>query len=176
MSAKTCLLVDDDVAVLHSLRRTIRQMLPELQIELFTDPKEAFLRGSTQSFAIIISDYRMPGMNGATFLSAYKQLQPEAVRLMLSASSAFETVLEAVNQGEVFRYIPKPWQEAELEETLRLALRMHDELVAAKQIEHELAKIDICFANRKIEEQRLEQQEPGITKVNWGPDGAVHLD
>lgn len=176
MSTQHCLLVDDDPAVLAALRRAIRQFLPELNIETFTDPKQAFLRGSEVSFAVIISDYRMPTMNGATLLSAFKQLQPEAVRLMLSASSEFETVLEAINEGAIFRYIPKPWQDAELEETMRQALAMHHDLVASKQLEREMATLQVSFEKKEIEAKRLEQQEPGITKVNWGLDGAVHLD
>jgi response regulator RpfG family c-di-GMP phosphodiesterase len=67
-----------------------------------------------QSFDAIISDMRMPGMNGAEFLQAARTLQPRAVRLLLTGHADAASALQAVNQGEVFRYFTKPWDDAQL--------------------------------------------------------------
>ena len=87
---------------------------------------------------------------------------------MLSASTEFDTVMRAVNDAEVFRYIPKPWQLSDLQETLVLALARRDE---NDQTQLQLGQM----TQRELEERQLEADEPGITKVNWGPDGSIML-
>ena len=110
------LLLDDEINVLHALQRTLRQCFPaeDLRIEIFTEPEQALLRSGEVPFDIVVSDYRMPEMNGVDFLRAIKGIQPAAVRLLLSASTEFDMVINAINQAAVFRYIAKPWLVEEL--------------------------------------------------------------
>lgn len=172
------LLLDDEINVLHALQRALRGCLSdeELQVESFTDPELALLRCGEVDFDVAVADYRMPSMNGVDFLKMVKGIQPDAVRLVLSASTEFETVLKAVNQAEVFRYIAKPWQPDELSGALRLAFARRDQALAERRLlERERQKASEPTP-QELEAQRLEAEEPGITKVNWGPDGSVRLD
>ena len=172
------LLVDDEINVLHALQRTLRQSVvnDELQIEIYTDLQQALARSREVAFDIVISDYRMPEMNGVDFLKALKEIQPDTVRLVLSASTEFDILMDAINQAEVFRYIIKPWQDVELKETIQLALARRDQALEDLRL---FDKLRVQFGEmtpQELEAKRLEADEPGITKVNWGPDGSVPLD
>jgi two-component system, probable response regulator PhcQ len=175
---KRLLIVDDEINVLHALQRTLRQHLPpkELRIEIYTTPQQALERCVEVAFDVIISDYNMPEMNGIDFLKTAKLIQPDAIRLMLSASSEFKTVMSAVNEAEVFRYICKPWQKEELEETIRLALAHKNQVMEDRHLADEVRVQRGALTPQELEAKRLEEQEPGITKVNWGTDGAIYLD
>lgn len=171
-------MVDDEINMLRALQRTLRHfMLDEkLQIEIYTDTHQALARSSEVAFDIVISDYRMPDMNGVEFLKAYQRIQPDTVRLMLSASTEFHILMAAINQSEVFRYITKPWQDAELKETILLALARRDKAGEDLRLFDQLRVQFGEMTPQELEAKRLEAEEPGITKVNWGPDGSVHLD
>jgi two-component system, probable response regulator PhcQ len=172
------LLVDDEINVLHALKRTIRQcgLEGEINVEIFTDPQLALARSNEVPFDLVISDFRMPAMNGVEFLQAYKAIQSDSVRLILSASTEFETLMNAINQAEVFRYIAKPWQQDDIKTILQLALERRDQSREDLRLFNELREHLGELTPQELEAKRLEEDEPGITKVNWGPDGSVHLD
>lgn len=172
------LLVDDEVHVLQALHRALRQSFTgqNLHIETFTDPEQALLRSGEATFDVVVSDYRMPGINGIDFLKMIKQTQPDAVRLVLSASTEFETVMQALNQAEVFRYIPKPWQGDELTATLAAAFARYDQAVEDRRLADLLRPEQGELTPQELEARRLEAEEPGITKVNWGEDGSVRIE
>ncbi|MEB0136897.1 response regulator [Actimicrobium sp. CCC2.4] len=165
------LLLDDDPLILHALQRTLRQCKfdVELRIEVFTDPAEALVRAAEIDIDLAISDYHMPAMNGIQFLNRFRQIQPDAVRMVLSASTEFNTAVRAINEAEVFRFIPKPWQWEELQQTIVLALARRDQNVALTLEQTSLSAQELAL-------RKLEADEPGITKVNWGADGSVQLD
>jgi DNA-binding NtrC family response regulator len=83
------LLVDDEANVLSALQRALRRFLPETEVEIQVcqDPELALLRCAETRFDVVMSDYRMPGLTGGDFLQVVKSLQPDAVRLVLSASN-----------------------------------------------------------------------------------------
>jgi two-component system probable response regulator PhcQ len=172
------LLLDDEINVLHALQRTLRQCFPidDLRTEIFTDPEHALLRSAEVAFDVVVSDYRMPTMNGVDFLKMIKGIQPNAVRLVLSASTEFETVMSAINQAEVFRYIAKPWDADELKKAFELAFVRRDQAIEDRRLADELRAKRGELTPQEIEEKRLEAEEPGITKVKWGADGSVYLD
>ena len=156
---KRLLIVDDEVPVLHALRRLLqRHFKTQLGVELCTDPLHALQRLHEARFDVIISDYRMPRLDGVTLLVRARELDPRAVRMMLSAAGDFGTVLEAVNRAEVFRYIPKPWHEPQLLADLHAALAFDPSTFPSPD---------------ELERRRLEALEPGITQVEWGPNGEV---
>ncbi len=175
---KRFLLVDDEINVLHALQRTLRQKVDgvDVKIEIYTDPVEALARLGEIAFDLVISDYRMPVMNGVEFLKAVKVLQPDAVRLMLSAYSDFSAVVNAVNEAEVFRYIEKPWQAEELEKIIQLALARRTKIMEDQHLADEVRVQRGALTPQELEAKRLEENDPGITKVNWGADGSVHLE
>ena len=150
------LLVDDDVNVLHALQRSLRQcaFAAELRAELFNDPLQALLRAAEVDFDVAISDYQMPQMDGVTFLKKLRVLQPDVVRLVLSASTEFEIVKRAINEAEVFRYIPKPWQLSDLQEIIPLALARRDQLDASRLQLGELTPQQLAARRLEAEEGR----------------------
>lgn len=133
------LLVDDEINVLHAMQRALRQHLrvEEVDVEVFTCPVAALTRCNEISFDIVISDFRMPQMSGVQFLCALKITDPFAVRMMLSASTEFDTVKTAVNEAEVFRYLEKPWRFSELQDCILLGLAHRD----AMREENRLAEL-----------------------------------
>jgi len=157
---KRLLIVDDEVPVLNALRRLLQLHFPpqQLRVELCADPLRALQRLHEARFDVLISDYRMPQLDGVTLLARARELDPRTVRMMLSAAVDFETVLAAVNSAGVFRYIAKPWSEPQLLADLHAALTF-----------------DHCAAPSadERERRRLEALEPGITQVEWGPNGEV---
>lgn len=171
------LLVDDEVNVLNALVRAMRQHLQidDLRIETFTDPFDALTRCGEVTFDVVISDFRMPQMTGVEFLHAMKETAPNTVRMILSASTEFETVTSAINEAQVFRYIPKPWQIGDLQENLRMALLHRDKLLADEKLSDELRIKAGQLTPQEQEARQLEQEEPGLTKVKWGPNGEILL-
>ncbi|MBC7514473.1 MAG: response regulator [Herminiimonas sp.] len=165
------LMIDDEINVLQALQRSLRQcsFVDQLRFELFTDTGAALARAAQVDFDIVLSDFQMPGMNGIEFLQHFRQLQPDAIRLVLSASTEFETVMRALNEAEIFRYLSKPWAHDELQTVIGQALTRRDE---ADRIGVRSGRTTA----QEIAERRLEADEPGITRVNWGSDGSVMLD
>lgn len=157
---KRMLIVDDELPVLHALRRLLqRHFKPQqLGVEICVDPLYALQRLHEARFDVLISDYRMPRLDGVTLLAHARDLDPRTVRMMLSAAADFGTVLAAVNRAGVFRYIPKPWTELQLLTDVRAAL-LFDPCAVPSAVE--------------LERRRLEALEPGITQVEWGPNGEV---
>jgi YesN/AraC family two-component response regulator len=171
------LLVDDEVHVLNALQRTMRPFLLEyaVEIEAYSDPEQALLRCAEATFDIVMSDYRMPGLTGADFLQMVKGVQPDAVRLMLSASTEFAEVSSAINRAEVFRYVAKPWEGDELKKIFLLAFERRDETLRARE-PAPAPPADEQVSIQDMEAKLLEDEDPGITQVRRAPDGSVYLD
>ncbi|GGC65135.1 hypothetical protein GCM10011396_10160 [Undibacterium terreum] len=172
------LLLDDEQNILNALQRSLRQVAKklELEIELFTAPHAAIQRLGEAEFDFVISDYHMPAMDGVDFLRVAKEIQPDMVRLMLSASADFNTIMGAVNDAEVFKYIIKPWATPELETVVHAAIARHDELAEERKLANDQRTIRDALTPEEMEAKKLEALEPGITKVNWGPGGSIMLD
>jgi two-component system probable response regulator PhcQ len=175
---KRMLVVDDETNVLNALRRALLRAFAgdDLHIEIFDDPRLALERVGNQIFDLVMSDFRMPPMDGVTFLKGVRQLQPDAVRLILSASTDFDALMTAINEAEIFRYLTKPWDDAELVATVRLGLARREQLLEDRRLADESRFFQGDMSVEEIELQRLEADEPGITKVKWGPDGSVLLE
>lgn len=168
------LIVDDEPHVAAALQRALRQRFgSRLRVRACSDPLAAVDSARQQPCDVVISDLRMPRMDGISFLKRFAQLQPHAVRLMLTASADFDTAQRAVNDAGVFRYLCKPWLDDELAEHVEAALShslaMQRQRAEAESWQSHNAKP----ADQEHERQRLEQLEPGITHVNWGPNGEV---
>lgn len=175
---KHLLLVDDETNVLQALRRSLsRAFLGEaVSIELFDNPLAALARAADQSFDLVLSDYRMPQMDGIAFLKRFRELQPDAARLILSASTDFDILVSAINEAEVQRYVVKPWSDEELVGYIRAALARGEQLHEDRRLADEVRLQHGELSAEEIERRRLEAEEPGITRVKWGPDGSVILD
>ena len=119
-SKKRILHVDDESSILSSLRRVLRKEPYELIS--FESASQALEYLSNQRADVILSDYRMPEMNGVDFLIQSKESCPNATRAILSGYSDMDVILRAINQGDIFKFLTKPWDEKKLKEELRLCL------------------------------------------------------
>lgn len=106
------LLVDDEENVLRSLKRALRK--GHWLIETAANGEEGLAVARQFKPEVVISDFRMPGMNGVEFLARIKDLLPRTQRLMLSGQADPRAVEEAINRSEVFRFLSKPWNDAQL--------------------------------------------------------------
>ncbi len=113
----TVLFVDDEEKVLKSLKRGF---LDEPYKKLFAiSGKEALEILEKNEIYVIVTDMRMPEMNGLELLKIVKEKYPDVVRMVLSGYTQVSTLLTAINQGEIFKFITKPWK---LEEEFKPAI------------------------------------------------------
>ena len=112
------LCVDDEPGVLRMLQWLLES---QFDVTCTTDTREARARLRSDDFEVVISDQRMPGMLGTEFLRLARIESPNTMRLMLSSHSDFNEMLDAVNASEVFRLMPKPWDDELLLDTVEYA-------------------------------------------------------
>ena len=124
MSEKPCILfVDDEEKVLKSI---VRHFLDE-DYEIYTAPsgKEGLALLERISAEVVVSDFRMPEMNGGEFLREVSQRWPDTVRIVLSGYADISAVITAINEGAIFKFISKPWQEHELKDAVKEGLEKY---------------------------------------------------
>lgn len=115
------LCVDDEKNVLKAIQRLFLDSDYEiLTAESGDEGLEVFSNNST--IQLVISDYRMPKMNGVDFLKAVYKKWPETIRIVLSGYADTASIVEAINEGHIYRFIPKPWNDDELKVTVAKAL------------------------------------------------------
>ena len=174
MTTANILIVDDDVSVLSALQRALRRRYgARLQVETQLDAVFAPKRAEAQDFDVVISDLRMPVMDGLTFLRQVAGLQPASVRMVLTGSADFETAQTAINEAGVFRYLCKPWDDDELARHLDAAIaHAVAQREQGSQAQAWQAQLE-APSPQELERRRLEEIEPGITHVEWGSQGEV---
>ncbi|MFH2122557.1 MAG: response regulator [Pseudomonadota bacterium] len=132
------LLVDDEANVLEAIQRQLRNRFDIMTAQSGDEALEV-LR-SSGPFSIIVSDMRMPGMDGVQLLSLVKDMYPDMVRIMLTGNADQETAVEAVNSGQIFRFLNKPCSTATLATALALAVRQYKLIIAEKELLNETLK------------------------------------
>jgi DNA-binding NtrC family response regulator len=125
----TVLFVDDEANILAALRRTLRR--EGYAILTAASASEAFALLAKHSVQVIVSDQRMPEMNGTEFLARVKSLYPATVRMVLSGYSEISVVADSINKGAVYRFMLKPWDDDDLKAEIVGALRHWRELYDA---------------------------------------------
>jgi response regulator RpfG family c-di-GMP phosphodiesterase len=124
------LCVDDDVNLLEGLVRSLRG---HYKVETAADAKAALENLKTaEPFAVVVSDQRMPGMDGVTFLSHLRELAPGTVRVLLTGQADMESAIAAVNEGNIFRFLTKPCSSAVLLKALGACMEQYRLIVAEK--------------------------------------------
>jgi diguanylate cyclase (GGDEF)-like protein len=121
---RTLLLVDDEENVLSSLKRVLRR--GGYRILTAGSAAEAFEQLAVHDVQVIISDQRMPVMSGTAFLRRVKDLYPNTVRMVLSGYTELTSVTEAINQGAIYKFLTKPWEEDDLHEKVKDAFHFYD--------------------------------------------------
>jgi len=118
--APTILCVDDEPNILSSLRRLFRTK--GYQVLVAESGKAGLTLLETESVDLVISDMRMPEMDGAKFLEHVRVRWPDTVRLLLTGYSDISSIIDAINRGEIYRYITKPWDDNDIVLIVRQAL------------------------------------------------------
>ncbi len=174
------LFVDDEPNVLSAMSRVCRNdaILPALgrpKITTFESPYGAleFLRHNRVD--VVVSDYRMPEMNGATLLMQVRALQPDAARVIVSGFADFEGIIRAINDAAIFAFMAKPWSDAEIKRTILEALAESKELAENRRLSDEVRARQGVLSPQEIALRLLEAESPGITRVDRSEDGGVLL-
>lgn len=115
------LYVDDEVHNLNAFKASFRRIFNVFTAE---SAKEAMGILETQQMHIIVSDQRMPVMSGVEFLQSIIPIYPDPIRILLTGYADISAVIDAINKGQVYLYITKPWQEDELRQNLERAFEI----------------------------------------------------
>jgi len=157
------LFVDDEEGITNALRRLLRQQ--PWTCHFRNSGSDALALMQDQPMDLIVSDMRMPGMDGATFLAAARERQPEAVRFLMTGQADMEDTIKALNEGGISRFIAKPWSDVELvraiEEGLRIKLleRERDRLLTETLAQQaELRSLNAGLELRVAERTRALQE------------------
>ncbi|MDB4915472.1 MAG: response regulator receiver [Gemmatimonadetes bacterium] len=118
------LLVDDEPLLLQALSRVLHRNF-ETATEMSGTAGLAAIRASEQPFAVIVSDMRMPQMDGTAFLKAARELAPDTVRVMLTGQADVTAAVACVNEGQIFRFLEKPCESSLLQSSLMAAAEQY---------------------------------------------------
>lgn len=175
------MLVDDEVNILSSLKRALNAV-PDGTfdrapvIETFLSPLDALARARDVGFDLVVSDYRMPEMDGVTFLQQLREIQPSIARLILSGYADLKALIAAINRVEIYRFIAKPWDDHDLVLAILQALE-HRSLITENQRLADLVRVQRGKITRsELALKQMEEKYPGITQVKRLPDGSIDLD
>jgi len=168
------MLVDDEEGILRALKRALAA--DKYKVELFTSSEGALKRAAEESFDLVISDYRMPKMDGVEFCSALGDIQPDIIRIILSGQSDFDAMINAIKSAKIYRFIGKPWHDLDLRVSVAQALSHRDaeqeNLRLAEQVRTQQTQID---RQQQILDQ-LEADSPGISHVERAEDGSIIIN
>jgi len=162
------LIVDDEQLVLTGLRETLTR--EGYHVTTATNPFVALEELKKQIFSVIISDNHMPGVTGLEFLAQAKELQPNASRILITAVLSLDTVIDAINKGEIYRFIVKPWLREELLATVKNAVQRY-ELIdnnTVLQSKAVLMNRELGESNKSLELQlaRVAEQNESLGQLN----------
>lgn len=164
-AAPTLLLVDDEASILSALRRVFRPLGYRVLTAESGVAALELARGET--IDLVISDMRMPHMDGAQFLERIRQEQPHAVRILLTGYADINAIIAAINRGEIHRYIGKPWDDNDIVLVVREALARRALEVRNRELTELTARQneELRQLNSGLEE-RVRQRTAEIEQVN----------
>lgn len=186
MSEHTLLIVDDEPNVLKSLKRLL--MDEDIKILTAESGEEGLKAFDANKIQLVISDYRMPGMNGVEFLRKVKELYPETIRLILSGYADAVAIVEAINEGQVYKFITKPWNDQELLTTIIRTIeqfelqqenkKLYSELEARNQELQQLAKSLEIKVSERTRDLEIRNRALTISQniLNLLPVGVLGVD
>jgi DNA-binding NtrC family response regulator len=162
----TILLVDDEVNVLSALTRALID--DPYEIVTASGGFQALEIIESRSIKAIVSDERMVGMQGSELLAEVKRLSPYTVRILLTGHATLEAAMRAVNEGEIYRFFTKPWDDTQLRFALRSAVEKYD-------LEAENRRLLATVKDQAMEIKVLERRYPGISRVEKNSRGMFIL-
>jgi DNA-binding NtrC family response regulator len=158
MSTALIVCIDDDEELLALTSRVLRRE-PSFTVRTTTRPEEALEWIRSEDVAVLVTDYEMPEVTGAQLAGKAKLVRPETVRILLTGKRTFETAIDGINQGEIFRFVGKPFDEKELRKAVLDGVQRHHELAALSVDRHR-------HERRAAIRDALEAEYPGISNVD----------
>jgi DNA-binding NtrC family response regulator len=172
------LVVDDEQHIVSAVRRELTT--PPLgryryEVEGFSDPLAALERARVQEFDAVITDFRMPVMDGLAFLKAFAALQPDCARLVLSGQTELDALVRMVNELHIYRFIPKPWHDYYLKSSVGQAIAFQSALAANRRLADKARACSVPLppvAGKQVEQLLVVHADPGalagLTRVLSG--------
>ena len=149
--------VDDDEAMLNTVVRCLRREPFEVRSTLSASKALEWI--ADEDVAVMVSDYEMPEMTGAQLAGHARRLRPETVRILLTGMRTLETAVDGINQGEIFRFLNKPFENEKLRQAVHAAVARNRELLAVSGDRARRQRRDALRAE-------LEQEYPGISATD----------
>jgi DNA-binding NtrC family response regulator len=160
------LIVDDEGFVRSALRRALRR--EPYEIEEADEPRSALEILKAKPFDLILADHLMPGMTGLELLKIARDRWPDTVRIILTGHADMQTAIDAINQGEIYRFLTKPWDDVELKVTLFNAFAKLD-------LERENRRLMTMVRSQAAVIERIERDHPGLARIVRDENGAIVL-
>jgi len=169
MTDRTLLLVDDEPNILKALKRLLRK---DGYTILLADGGEQALQILAETpVNVIVSDHRMPVMTGIEFLAQVKERFPDITRIVLSGFSDLDTITEAINEGNIYKFLAKPWDDSQIRTTIKEAFE-HNEL----RLENSRLTAELKMANTGLIQQNIETSGLLEQVVNHNSDGIIVIN
>lgn len=153
------LIIDDEIDIIKALERLFRR---KYNVFSTTSPQEALRIMEREEIQVVISDQRMPGMTGVDFFSCIKDMYPDTMKLILTGYTDIESVIGAINEGQVFRYVKKPWNPDDLDMIVREAFEKFELMTDNRMLMNELRLMNLTLEekvkNRTVELELLNQR------------------
>ncbi len=156
MKKQTLLIVDDQREILNSLQRLFKT---DYEVLTAASGAEALALLKGHNPAVILSDQRMPEMDGVTFLKESIRSHPEAVRLMITGYADIEATIGAVNEANIYQYISKPFEPQELQKTIANAVERFHLVQQNRALQEDLKRANkVLTVEKEVLQQQVEQQ------------------
>ena len=139
------------------------------EVETATNGQEALRKMEVFPAEVVLSDYMMPDMDGIELLKKIKQSYPHVIPILLTGRGDLKVSFKAINQGEIFRFLLKPWDTEELNMTIHTALQYYDLILENKRLAKTVKKQQSLL-------EEIENKYPGITEVNEEEDGTIPIE
>ena len=161
------LIVDDEENVINALRRSLRR--EGYHIQYATRPADALALLRESPVDLVLSDHLMPEMTGLDFLKLVRDRHPDCARLMLTGHADMQTAIDAINHGEIYRFLTKPWDDTELKVMLHLAFEQ-------LELERENRRLLATVRRQQGVLERIEREHPALRTLVRDASGAIVID
>jgi len=163
----TVLFVDDIPSVTDGLKRALHR--EPYRVLSANSAKKGLQIIEEQSVDVVVSDELMPGMSGSEFLAEVCRRHPDTVRIILTGHANLTAAVRAINEGQIYRFLTKPCNRADLVLTIRQAVQQKALLTASRKLLKMIRRQSAVLED-------LEAENPGITKLDRDNDGAIRIE
>lgn len=162
------LLVDDEEIILSALQETLRRAGYESVTH--SDPHAAIEELKRREFSVIVTDQTMPGLSGLELLAEARKIQPYATRILITAVMSLDTIIDAINKGEIYRFIIKPWLREEFLVMVQNAVQRYELICQNARLQESTQAMNaqLFELNRSLEQQvnLIAQQNEQLAEMN----------